>query len=107
MSLDVYLEAVRPTGVYWDNITHNLGVMAKEAGLYEALWRPDEVPIDSAAFLAVHLREGLARLKAEPERYRKLNPENGWGSYERLVEFVEKYIAACEANPDARIRVSR
>ena len=29
--------------VYEDNITHNLGDMAEEAGLYYVLWRPEEL----------------------------------------------------------------
>lgn len=113
MSLDVYLEAVRPTTVYRGNITHNLGAMAKEAGLYEALWRPEELDgvapkVEFAAYrLMPRLVAGLDALKAEPERFRKLNPTNGWGSYEGLVAFVEDYIMACEQNPDAKVGVSR
>lgn len=37
MSLDVSLMEVKPTEVFWSNITHNLGKMAKAAGIYEAL----------------------------------------------------------------------
>ncbi len=29
--------------VFEYNITHNLGVMADAAGIYEALWRPEEI----------------------------------------------------------------
>ena len=45
MSLDVWLNAVVKTQVFSANITHNLGKMADEAGIYKALWRPDEVEI--------------------------------------------------------------
>lgn len=107
MSLDVYLTAIRPTTVYDRNITHNLNRMAEEAGIYKPLWRPDEIEITHAKQLIEPLRTGLERLKADPDRFRKLNPANGWGSYEGLVEFVEEYLHACEEHPDAEVSVSR
>ena len=88
-------------------MTHNLGAMAKEAGLYEYLWRPDELGITHARELIDPLQTGFALLLAEPDRFRALNPSNGWGSYEGLCEFVRGYLTACEANPDAAVRVSR
>jgi hypothetical protein len=51
MSLDVWLTATRPCEVYSDNITHNLGEMADAAGIYKALWRPEEIGITKAAEL--------------------------------------------------------
>lgn len=107
MSLDVILTAVRPTEVYWANITHNLGKMADEAGIYEALWRPDEIGIAKASELVEPLTAGLEKMKADPEHYEKFNPPNGWGSYEGLVDFVETYLEACKANPDANVEVIR
>lgn len=107
MSLDVYLTAIRPVRVYEGNITHNLDVMAKAASIYQHLWCPDELGVKQAGELVAPLREGLARLEAEPDRFRELNPENGWGSYEGLVLFVREYLAACEQNPDAEVRTWR
>lgn len=89
------------------NITHNLNHMADEAGIYKALWRPEEIGIEIAAQLIDPLRAGLSLLKSDPERFRKLNPSNGWGTYEGLVRFVQKYLEACEAYPTAKVRVSR
>ena len=107
MSLDVYLSAVRPMTVYEANITHNLGAMAKEAGIYQQLWRPDEIGVTKAAELIEPLRAGLTLLEGDEARFRKFNPSNGWGDYYGLVEFVRQYLAACESNPDADVRVSR
>jgi len=107
MSLDVYLEKVQPCEIYWRNITHNLGGMAEAAGIYQHLWRPEEVGIRTAGQLIEPLKMGLARLLAEPETFRKYNAPNGWGKYENLVEFVRDYLTACEANPNALVRVSR
>lgn len=107
MSLDVYLSVIRPVEVYSANITHNLGGMAEAAGIYEALWRPDEIGITEAAQLIPLLRDGLVKLKADPEGFAKYNAPNGWGMYEHFIPFVEKYLRACEANAGAAVRVSR
>lgn len=107
MSLDVYLEAVRPTTVFEYNITHNLGAMASEAGIYKHLWRPEELGITKAQELIAPLSEGLELLKREPERFKKFNPENGWGDYDGLVNFVTDYLAACRENPTATVKVWR
>ena len=81
--------------VYSANITHNLNTMASQAGIYEHLWRPDEIGITKAKELIDPLREGLHKLKSEPEMYKAFNPSNGWGSYEGLVRFVSNYLDAC------------
>lgn len=93
--------------VYGANITHNLTLMAREAELYHYLWHPEKLNITKAAQLIPGLRIGLAALRADPNRFRQFNPENGWGTYEGLVKFVEKYLAACEEYPDAEVSVSR
>lgn len=107
MSLDVYLEEMKPTEVYEANITHNLSEMARAAGIYEALWRPEVLGITKASQLIEPLQNGIAKMMADPERFRAFNPENGWGSYEGLIEFVGKYLKACRETPDATVRVSR
>ena len=107
MSLDVYLTVVKPTEIYWRNITHNMGKMADAAGIYEALWRPEEIGITKAEQLIVPLKKGLKKLLSNSKKFKKYNPQNGWGSYDALVEFVTDYLKACEENPDAEIRVSR
>jgi hypothetical protein len=93
--------------VYWANITHNLNRMADEAGVYWACWRPAERGWETAEQLIEPLSVGLTALKADPDRFRALNPENGWGDYEGLVRFVEDYLAACRLYPDARVYASR
>lgn len=107
MSLDVYLMETKLTEVFEANITHNLNTMASEAGIYKFLWRPEEVGVSRAKQLIEPLERGLERLQAEPDKYKKFNPGNHWGSYEGLIRFVEKYLAACREHPDAVVRVSR
>lgn len=93
--------------VYSANITHNLGKMASAAGIYEHLWRPDEIQVSRAHQLIDPLKAGLERLRAEPDKFKALSPLNGWGTYDGLVRFVERYVNACEQYPQATIRVSR
>jgi hypothetical protein len=114
MSLDVSLIANQPVSVFDANITHNLTKMASEVKLsngmtlYQVLWRPDEmVGLNKAEDIADLLDEGWNKLMADPEYFKQFNPENGWGSYDGLCDFVYKYRNACWDNPDAELRVSR
>lgn len=93
--------------VYSRNITHNLNKMAAEAGIYAALWRPDESGFTHAQQLIAPLEQGLALLKSDPDRFRQFNPENGWGTYESLLDFVADYLHACREWPSASVEVSR
>jgi hypothetical protein len=107
MSLDVYLSRAQRTNVYENNITHNFGAMAKEAGIYMHLWRPDELGITQACELIEPLREGLHKLKSRPEHFKTFDSQNGYGRYEHFVPWVEKYLEACYEYPDAQVEVSR
>lgn len=93
--------------VYSANITHNLSTMASHAGIYEALWRPEEIGIDLARQLIEPLTAGLGVLLNDPERFKAFNPSNGWGSYDGLVGFVRNYLEACRQFPDATVYASR
>lgn len=119
MSLDVDLMVIQPTSVFSYNITHNLGKMAAEVkyglewkgdgelSLYDVLWRPDEHGFEYAYQISDLLDIGWNILLSDPEYFKKFNPENGWGSYDGLVNFVYEYRNACWDNPDAELRVSR
>lgn len=89
------------------NITHNLGKMAGEAGIYQALWRPEEIGCKKAADIVPLLTEGLAKLKADPEHYKQFDSPNGWGLYIHFVPFVERVLDDCRTYPDAELEVSR
>ncbi len=108
MSLDVYLTDPK-TGeeLDWANITHNLGAMAIEAGIYSCLWRPDEHGIKKARQVAVQLRRGLKLLVSDPAKYQAFDAPNGWGKYENFVPFCWKYLQACLEHPKADVSVSR
>ena len=93
--------------VYSANITHNLGIMAAHANVYQALWRPEELGITTAEQLIEPLQNGLNELKKDPEIFKKFNPANGWGNYEGLVAFIEEYLQACKQFPKATVRTWR
>jgi hypothetical protein len=113
MSLDVDLMVIQPVSVFSHNITHNLGLMAREVKLsngktlYDVLWRPDENDYYIAEDISELLEEGWNILLSDPDRFKKFNPENGWGEYEGLVNFVYEYRNACWLRPSAELRVSR
>ena len=114
MSLDVDLMVVQPTSVYSANITHNLGKMAGEVKLsngmtlYDILWRPDEQEgLKCAKDISELLDEGWNIMLSDPHHFMKFNPENDWGSYQGLCNFVYEYRNACWNNPDAELSVCR
>jgi hypothetical protein len=113
VSLDVYLNSdVCPTcgrgeQVYTANVTHNLGAMASEAGIYKHLWRPEEVGVTHAWQLIEPLRTAIAMLRDDPARFSAFNPANGWGSYDTFVPWLESLLEACESNPQAVFSIWR
>lgn len=140
MNLDIYLYREKRTSydkgktytdslecVYDSNITHNLGLMAQKAGLYEALWRPymlhkewkdnflDDEQEDMfeegvtmyAKDIISKIEEGLKDLKRKPEYFEEFNSPNGWSKYEHFIPFVENYLNACKEYPEAIVKVSR
>lgn len=107
MSLDVYLKTNGGSTVYEANITHNLNTMADAAGIYEHLWRPDEIGITKAEQLIEPLTKGLTALLTDSAKYEQFNPSNGWGDYDGLVSFVSSYLNACKKDPDMNVVVSR
>ena len=89
------------------NITHNLTEMANRAGIYKALWRPDEIGAKYAKDIVEIVEKGLGDLKARPEYFEKFNSSNGWGTYEHFVPFVSDYLDALKENHDSEIRTGR
>ena len=101
------VESMKPEELFSINITHNLGEMADKAGVYQALWRPDENGFDRASDIIQVLTVGLSDLVVRPEYFKQFDASNGWGTYEHFVPFVEEVLTACKNNPDAFVRVSR
>jgi hypothetical protein len=100
-------EEDNPPVLWSQNITHNLGKMASEAGLYATLWRPDENGITHARDAIADVDDGLRLLKQRPKHFKQFNPENGWGDYELLVRFTESFLEACKRFPGATVYACR
>ena len=107
MSLDISLIKTQPTEVFSQNITHNLTAMAEEAGMYKHIWRPDEAGIKTAQELVKPLRLMIEQMEDDPERFRKRESENGWGTYEDFLPWLREYRQACLDFPDATIEADR
>ncbi len=104
MSLDITLLAHRPMPVFEVNITHNLASMADAAGVYACMWRPAQAGVRTAADLIVPLEKALVKMTSDPQRFKALNPKNGWGDFGLLQKVITELLAACRANPDALVR---
>lgn len=114
MSLDIYLvdklyeEYTNDQEYYWEgNITHNLKKMAMAVSAYHYLWRPEEVGVVYAKDNIVNLRQAIGYMYLNYEKLREMNPENGWGNVDNLINFTTEYLKACEKNPEAIIEVCR
>ena len=106
MSLGIHLEKTCPhcgakQGESFD-ITYNLMPMFLAAGwdhaLYDGWTGARMLPVAQAS---------LDTLKQDPQRFKRLNPLNGWGDYEGAVEFFTRLVEACKKNPDYIMRFDR
>ena len=93
------------------NITHNLGKMAsnvmpdgKPYTLYSLLWGGK---YKSCRDLIGKLHECILYMLMNKEELKKYNPENGWGTYEQLLEFTKEFQMACIDNQDCKIEIDK
>jgi hypothetical protein len=108
MSLDIYLNCKCCGNLcYKANVTHNLGRMASEAGIYNCLWRAPENNYTKAEQLINPLKAGIEKMEKNPERFKQFNPENGWGDYEGFLRWLKELLCQCEEYPDCKIDTSR
>jgi len=89
--------------VFGKNTSHELNKMAKEAGIYKEVWRPEEAGITKASQLINLLEEAIIKMSNESDFFKKFNPPDGyWGTYEVLLNFLEELLIACKKYPDSR-----
>jgi hypothetical protein len=89
------------------NVTHSLAPMAYALGIYQAIWLPEEIEIETAKKMIPILEKALSKMMKDPEKYKAFNPDNGWGSFDGFYKFLGEYLFCCIQNPDAKIEVSR
>lgn len=108
MSYDLYLQidtgAKEPTDVlYIGNYTFNVSGMWREALGYSLA----DLHGRNAADATPDLRQACQRMASDPEKYRAMNPPNGWGDYEGARDYLVEILDGCLAHPKTTIEVSR
>lgn len=107
MSYDIWLTidtgGPEPATVGEDwNFTSNCGPMWRAAGAdlaeFEGRKAAECIPILDAA---------IKDLQANPDKYRVMDPPNGWGSYDDLVPRLEVLAQQFRYHPKATVRVWR
>lgn len=87
--------------VFYDtNITHNLGKMFYEAGVYEILWQGNGLV---AGEQIEKLEAALRLMEQEPSRFEALSAPNGWGTYKHAVPWLRDVIRAFKEHPNATL----
>jgi hypothetical protein len=81
------------------NVTYNLTAMLLAAGFpgHRAM---EGAPASEAGGVYKFVAD---RLRADPAKYREMNPSNGWGSYEGAIEFCDLMATDCSDHPKATI----
>jgi hypothetical protein len=98
VSVDLSIKAKRVVEIYETNITYNLADMYYKA-IDEKLGlkKLKRMTCDKALPIINKAIEDMVKNKAE---YIKLNPKNGWGTYDGLLEQFREMRNVCEENPD-------
>ena len=98
MSVNLEIIAKRDVAIYETNITFNLAKMYykaidKDLGLEKLKGMTCEkaLPI---------INQAIKDMIDKKDEYKELNPSNGWGTYEGLLECFREMRNVCEENPD-------
>lgn len=51
------------------------------------------------------INEACAKMVADPEKYRAMNPPNGWGDYEGALRYLQGIGEMCAEHPKAKLAV--
>ena len=88
----------------WRNYTSNVSGMWSEAIGIERLAdliRDNPKPAD----LLPYIERGIEAMKAHPDKYRAMNPSNGWGDYDGALAYLEWLAQGCRDYPGAEVSV--
>lgn len=108
MSHDVYLEIdtgsdTLATVVEVGNYTSNVAGMWRKALGGESL---SDFDGRNAGESVEVLAAAVAWMEADPDAYRAMDPDNGWGRYEGASDYLTALLGACREHPKCQIRVS-
>lgn len=101
MSYDIYRQLPgRGAREHLANPTYNYFQMTQEAG-----FSFHDLDGLRGAAAARRLSEVLALLEADPPRFQRHNPPNGWGSYRQLLRLLADLLADCRQHPASTLAV--
>lgn len=96
MSYWFYVEPVEAQhDTFEKNVTYNVSTMLKRAGFH-----PNIVNGLSAEVLRPVVRHAWQALVDNPEYFQKFDPENGWGSYNGVKNFLSDLDTFLVSAPD-------
>jgi hypothetical protein len=105
MSYWVYLEIStgegEPVDVFEWNYTSNGARMWREAGVDLR-----DLNGKNALHAMGPLAQAIGLMIEQPERFRALEPDNGWGSYDSLVPALQELLQAMARHHKTTVRVS-
>lgn len=134
MSLDVYITTNacahcgrEGTELFSWNYTYNVSDMLGAAAIACGVATPKEAaavgePTTAVLFGRIRMLDGiegragdyvpkleaiLAELRKCPEKYRPMEPSNGWGSYDGIVSALGELLDALRKHPDAKVETWR
>lgn len=83
------------------SITSNLSPMFRAAGLdlTDSQWQGQP-----GIVLLPTLQRAIDNLESDPDRYREMNPENGWGDYDGGLQTLRHLRDCIARTPDAIYR---
>lgn len=108
MSYDLYLRidtggedpaCVLAVGNYTSNVS---GMWAESLGYPLA-----DLDGRLAADAIPDLEAAVARMEADPDTYRAMEPANGWGDYRGALGYLRDLLDGCAEHPKTTIDISR
>ena len=87
--------------IWGRNHTSNTASMWREAGA--DLTEMDGMDAATASYV---LTQAIKEIASRPSKYRAMEPENGWGTYDSCLGFLREIRDACDEHPNAALRVS-
>jgi hypothetical protein len=84
------------------NYTHNTNEMIRKAGFaewpYKVGGQGNINPMDSKTF-ADKMASVIENMEKAPDEYRKMNPQNGWGSFDTLLPILKEMLEIAKRFP--------
>lgn len=107
MSYDISLAIDTGKGPLCDvieigNYTSNVGPMWRDALQGRLLREFHGSPCSEAAG---PLAEAVKRMENEPERYKLMEPSNGWGDYDGALTYLRRLAEMCAEHPKCYIQI--